>query len=157
MKVKCICKQCGKEFYQHACYVKRGQGKFCSISCGVTYRNLINNPAKDIEVRRKISANHADVSGTNNPMYGRTGSNAPGYIDGRSKYESVIYRKILRIAGIKEICVICGSVENLHVHHKDKNHHNNNINNLCWLCVKCHNNIAHKPERNEKGQFIKKQ
>ena len=48
MKIKCICKQCGKEFYQYACYVKRGQGKFCSISCGVTYRNLTNNPANGV-------------------------------------------------------------------------------------------------------------
>ena len=31
------------------------------------------------ETRKKISENHADVSGENHPMYGRTGENHPMY------------------------------------------------------------------------------
>lgn len=154
MKVERVCRQCGKTFLIHNCYLKRGQGKFCSISCGVTFRNLHDNPSSRVEVREKISKNHADVSGENNPMYGKSGELAPCYIDGRSKFKGETYRKILLAAGIKPICEICGSVEWLHVHHKDGNHKNNNINNLAWLCVNCHNTVAHKYERDEKGRFI---
>lgn len=55
MKVKCICKQCGKEFETEKGNINRGGGKFCSISCGTTFRNLTNNPAKREDVRRKKS------------------------------------------------------------------------------------------------------
>ena len=153
MKVKRICKQCGKEFEQHECYIRRGQGIFCSISCGTTYRNLTNNPSKKLEVRMKISQNHADVSGVKNPMYGRSGKNATSYIDGRSKFIGEKYRKILLATGKDPVCKICGSRDKLHVHHIDGNHKNNEINNLVWLCVRCHNNKAHSYKRNEKGQF----
>ena len=36
------------------------------------------------------------------------------------------------------LCVHCGSTENLHVHHIDKNHGNNSLNNLLVLCASCH-------------------
>lgn len=38
-------------------------------------------------------------------------------------------------------CLHCGSKENLHVHHKDKNHENNRLENLLVLCAKCHNHL----------------
>jgi len=77
-QVTCI--ECGRNFYVRKCYQKRGQGKFCSVSCSTKYRNKHNNPAWLPEVREKISKNHADVSGKNNPMYGRKGTLAPSYI-----------------------------------------------------------------------------
>lgn len=35
-------------------------------------------------------------------------------------------------------CVVCGKNEGLHIHHKDKNSSNNQINNLVVLCEVCH-------------------
>ncbi len=35
-------------------------------------------------------------------------------------------------------CEICNSSERLEVHHKDKNIHNDDKNNLHLLCIKCH-------------------
>lgn len=35
-------------------------------------------------------------------------------------------------------CVICGSVEDLALHHIDGNTKNNKVENLEWLCSKCH-------------------
>ena len=35
-------------------------------------------------------------------------------------------------------CVICGKKEGLHIHHKDENSSNNQINNLVVLCGVCH-------------------
>jgi len=36
------------------------------------------------------------------------------------------------------VCICCGSDENLHVHHIDKNRCNNLPENLLVLCAKCH-------------------
>ena len=156
-KIKAICKQCGKEFFVYPCQIRRGGGKFCSISCGTRYRNLHCNPTRSPTVRKKISEHHADVSGKNNPMYGRRGTLCPSYIDGRKAAKlSTPYRKILWAAGVEKKCAMCGSTENIHVHHIDKNHSNNNIENLMYLCAKCHNNIAHKRERGTDGRFLKK-
>jgi len=151
------CKQCGKEFEIRKCYVRRGQGKFCSTSCVTTYRNLRSNPSKKPEVRRKISKNHADVSGKNNPMHGMRGSLAPGYIDGRNKIRGDPWRKIA-LTHKERVCELCGGVprnkRNLHVHHKDGNRKNNDLENLQVVCVWCHNNILHKRQRDEFGRFV---
>lgn len=155
MKVERFCKQCGHAFMVHECYVKRGQGVFCSTGCATTFRNLTNNPAKRPEVRGKISANHADVSGGNNPMYGKRGALAPGYKDGRGSFAGEVYRKILLAAGVPQACKLCGAQDRLHVHHIDGDHKNNVVKNLVWLCSSCHNNKAHIYERNDKGQIIK--
>jgi len=37
MKIKRICKFCGKEFYINSCYIKYGRGKFCSLKCRAQY------------------------------------------------------------------------------------------------------------------------
>lgn len=154
-KVQCACMQCGKAFYTFNCEIKKGRGKFCSRSCATTYRNIHNNPTKDIEVRHKISKNHADVSGTNNPMYNRRGETAPSYIDGRNSFSGDVYRRIM-LANVKPICNLCGEADmsKLQVHHIDKNHSNNELSNLVWLCARCHNNIVHKRNRDKYGRFL---
>jgi len=154
------CRQCGKTFFVRKCYTKRGQGKFCSTGCGTTYRNIQADPAKPLEVRAKISANHADVGGRNNPMYGRTGEMAPGWIDGREKlYGSgaPIWRKVA-LSKKPKLCEVCGvplSGRTLHVHHKDKNRANNEIDNLTVACQPCHNNVLHPRKRDSRGRFMK--
>ena len=153
-KVERECGYCNKSFLTYLSEIKKGGGKFCSRSCATTYRNIHNNPTKSEEVRKKISLNHADVSGKNNPMYGKRGKDAPSYIDGRSSFIGETYRKKLLASGRKQICEICNTTDNLQVHHKDKNHYNNNIDNLAWLCSKCHHTIAHKHLRDSQGRFI---
>ena len=68
------------------------------------------------------------------------------HCDGRHDGEKIIlkedtseYQKYLD----KE-CKCCGSIENLEVHHKDKNRNNNNPNNLITLCKICHSRIHNK-------------
>lgn len=151
------CLHCGKSFSPTRTQIKRGTGKFCSISCSVTSRNILNNPAKLPEVRVKISANHANVSGENNPMYGRRGRDAPSFIDGRRNYGGDVYRGIA-LANKPAICEVCGirpKGKRLHIHHVDKDHSNNDLYNLMVVCVICHNNILHKRERDNKGRFMK--
>jgi 5-methylcytosine-specific restriction endonuclease McrA len=149
------CLHCGETFLVRTCYIKRGQGKFCSTSCGTTYRNLTNNPSKNPKTKLKISANHADVSGENNPMYGKKGSLAPRYIDGRNKFGGDSYRGIA-LVNKEHKCEICNEIldiVDIHVHHKDENRKNNDLNNLQILCVKCHLTVAHKRDRDELGRF----
>jgi len=38
-------------------------------------------------------------------------------------------------------CTMCGFMEGLHVHHKDKNRKNNSLENLQTLCAGCHSRI----------------
>lgn len=151
--IRLTCLQCGRPFEVYPSHFKRGNVKFCSLSCATRYRNLTNNHARRPEVRAKISANHADVSGVRNPMYGRRGRAAPGYIDGRNSFTGEIYRKILLASGRKPVCAICGTETHLHVHHVDGNHKNNAIENLIWVCPRCHNTVAHIYERDAMGRI----
>ena len=48
------------------------------------------------------------------------------------------YWKIYLENGGAEKCEKCGSETNLVIHHKDRNHNNNNISNLQCLCSSCH-------------------
>lgn len=49
-----------------------------------------------------------------------------------------------RLRSIKaSACAICGKGQELHIHHKDWNHHNNSPNNLLTLCQHCHT-ILHR-------------
>ncbi|MBS4195317.1 HNH endonuclease [Lederbergia citri] len=127
------CLQCGEVFEVYPSLIKKGRGKFCSISCGTTFRNINNNPTKCPEVRKKISENHADVSGKNNPMYGMKGKLAPNF-KGVETYRD----KAFKVYG--EVCNRCEGTTNLEVHHKDRNRKNNDINNLEVLCKICHVN-----------------
>ena len=154
-RVEKICLQCGEKFETVPSELKRGHGKFCSRSCSRTYRNLHNNPTNQESIRKKISQNHADVSGLNNPMYGRRGKLAPGYIDGRNSFAGETYRKVLLAHGVLPKCKLCNSsFGRIEVHHIDGNRENNDLSNLVFLCQKCHLEIAHKIVRDDAGRIV---
>ena len=154
------CLQCSKWFQVRTCYTKRGQGKCCSTSCGTTYRNLTANPARSPAVREKIKANHADVSGAKNPMYGVKGAAAPGYIDGRHSFSDRPYRGMVLVNNPLK-CEVCheqpSAMHKLHVHHKDQNRTNNSLENLQLVCVNCHNNVFHSKVRDALGRFTQRE
>ena len=112
-RVTKTCLHCGKEFEVHVSKIRIGAGKFCSVSCATTHRNIFDNPTKKEGVKEKISQNHADVSGKNNPMYMRRGEKASSYIDGRSFFRGEKYRKILLASGRTPICSICQSTKKI--------------------------------------------
>lgn len=156
-KIERTCLECGSVFMTYRCQVRRGGGRFCSTSCGTRYRNRIDNPVRREEVRAKISANHADVSGASNPMFGKRGEDAPGYIDGRNSFSGDTWRKIA-LANKEACCEICRARpegRHLHIHHRDRNRKNNDFSNLQILCVTCHNTVAHVRPRDDSGRFGK--
>jgi len=81
-----ICEQCGKEHYVRPSEIK-GKHKFCSVSCGITYRNLTEaNPS----FRRDISGSKNPMFGKGlrgeaNPMFGMTGDKCPRWNGGLKK------------------------------------------------------------------------
>lgn len=159
MPVQRTCLECGKPFSVPPSLVRRGGGKFCSTSCGIRYRNKIDNPAKRPEVREKISRNHADVSGPNNPMYGRRGPLAPAWKDGRSRFSNLW--RMIALSNKPPVCEMCGERPTgyrLHVHHRDGNRNNNSPDNLQVLCARRHA-IVHGHWRNRPrdhlGRFVR--
>ena len=44
-------------------------------------------------------------------------------------------------------CEVCGPTERLHVHHKDRNHENNDPANLATLCASCHLKLHWREDR----------
>jgi len=59
--------------------------------------------------------------------------------------ENIKYKSLLIKNGVKPICKICKceDVRILAVHHLDKNHKNNDFDNLVFLCHNCHHLVHH--------------
>lgn len=72
----------------------------------------------------------------------------PQFIDGHTKYRAHAIRN-----GANPICEICKTEfgwDYIHVHHKDHNRSNNNLNNLQVLCTTCHANLHKNWEKKRK-------
>jgi len=123
------------------------------------------------KTKEKISRNHADVSGENNPMYGihRFGDKAPGYIDGRSyKPYSIWFNKKLKesirkrdnyqcqfpncLCNQLESLVLYGHELSIHHIHYDKE---SKETELITLCIKC-NSIVNKNRNYWEKYFMEK-
>ena len=122
-----------------------------------------------LETKKKISRNHKNCKGKNNPMYGihRFGKDSPNYRGGISlkKYSSLfvnIRKTIKRRDNYK--CQECGMTElehkkrlskSLEIHHIDYNKENNGFFNLITLCRYCNSHV--NANRNFwKSYFLKK-
>lgn len=151
------CKICGKKFYAKPSHIKRGWGLYCSRKC--QHKSLLKGKFVKCAVcgkeTWKIPKDFKNSKSGNffcdkhcqtiwrNKLF--SGPKHPNWKNG----ENVAYRKILIENNIKQICNVCGNsdVRVLAVHHLDKNHKNNDIKNLIWLCLNCHY-LVHK--HNEK-------
>lgn len=93
------------------------------------------------DTRRKMSRNHADVSGANNPQW-KGGVTEKYYSSGYGWEWNKIREQILERDDYT--CQVCGSEQNLHVHHLIPVYEFEEISdahfseNLIVLCNKCH-------------------
>ena len=99
------------------------------------------------EVRNKMSKNHADVSGTKNPNYGKglVGEDNPNWKGGISFalycpiWKDKEYKKDIKVRDNHQCrnpnCV--GNSDRLVIHHIDYNKKNCHPSNLITLCVSC--------------------
>lgn len=79
------------------------------------------------ETKRRISESNKGKSrnkGNENGMYKH----------GRYSIRRIIFEEIKK----DYCCELCGSIENIEIHHKDLNRFNNKINNIMVLCKSCH-------------------
>ena len=92
---------------------KTGRGKYCSRLCkGQSHKGIRFSPSTEF----KHTITKEDQK------------SKPLYKDGLWSYRR----------WIKDNCEDCGSVEQLHVHHVDRNRRNNELDNLKTLCKDCH-------------------
>jgi hypothetical protein len=101
--------------------------------------------------RAKLRANHADVSGKNNPMWGKKRpDNKPLEENKNWKNGIGVYRReALRSYGV--LCNRCDSSKKIIVHHIDGNRFNNPLDGSNWevLCRSCHEKHHQRGKRKE--------
>jgi len=74
-KIDCICKTCKKSFKRLQSRIVKGRGKYCSKKCG--YAGLRGRRHSE-EAKMKMS-NHANVKGSNSPMWKGGTTTKSGY------------------------------------------------------------------------------
>ena len=129
--IKTICKNCGAEFNVLPYELKRGKGKYCSLSCAGT-----------------VGANKL------HDTYNQTGFNNPNWKGGisqdyyhykliqkdrypeRVKARQDAYAAVRRGKIKKEACTICGNPDT-QIHHENYE----KPFEITWLCADCHRSI----------------
>lgn len=132
------CSICNKPIYRRPVELKKNNGRvFCGMACyGLSCRK--ENPC--------IICGKPILAGLNKKTCSRSCANKHRsgiqYKINRP-HDKVVAERSLKIRLIKERgkkCERCGfdKFEILQTHHKDKNKHNNDLNNLELICPNCH-------------------
>jgi hypothetical protein len=132
------CVVCSKSIYKRPSVIQENNGRvFCSLACyGVSNR-------KEVPC---VMCGAPILSGLNKKTCSRACANklrtGIQYKQGRPRDKVKSYQalkiRLLKLRG--NVCERCGykKLEILQVHHKDKNHTNNDIDNLELICPNCH-------------------
>ena len=145
------CLTCEQEFEAPMKEVRRGFGKYCSITCSANrVREFKNFPNTECgycgEMFFRMPSKKVSKSGVQfcKPVCHNLASRLEGgiaavrprhYGTGKAGYRKKAFREKPRI------CEICGYrrfPEVMHVHHVDRNRDNNTLENLRVLCPTCH-------------------
>jgi len=158
------CKICQKSFHAKRNWIRRGDGKYCSLACRYISQKKgkivpCSICGKEVYKQRKallhskskkyFCSKTCQAIWRNSLVY--IGENHPNWKTGRHAYRSVMSRN-----NVVKICGLCNSSDAriLAVHHIDRNRKNNTLKNLAWLCHNCHFLVHHDP--GERDKFLRK-
>jgi hypothetical protein len=148
------CKECFEKFQAKIKELNRGNAKFCSRSCAVSYNNKQRCSKKLVECSycgEEFKCKKSRLENKSGTLYccrehkdkaQRIDSHveqlSPSHYDeGKATYR----QRALREQSGKPKCNRCKKElpkPILQIHHKDRNRDNNNLNNLEVLCPNCH-------------------
>ncbi len=142
------CKVCKKNFYAKPSWLKRGWGKFCSSKC----QHEAQRKGKFVYCEicgEKIWRKPQKIKGSRSGKYFCCKSHqtlwrnqifsGPQHWNWKNG-ENIKHKAFLIKNGVKLACKLChcDDIRILAVHHRDKNHKNNSLDNLVFLCHNCH-------------------
>ena len=157
------CEVCKKEFKTKLFWLKKGWGKFCSSACQYKARrkgkvipcHICGKERYKTQKQLKGSKSGLFFCGKNCQTKWRNqvfvGAKHANWIDGAHAYRSVLGRN-----KVKEVCTLCETRDKriLAVHHLDRDHKNNEVANLAWLCHNCHFLVHH--DTKEGARFLRR-
>lgn len=143
------CKICTKQFYAKPNHIIKGWGKFCSRDCQ-RIGQFKGTEIKCYTCEKSVYRSQAELRKSKSGKFfcGKScqtiwrnsivfvGMNHPNWKSG----DNQAYRSKLIRSDAKKVCQRCGHSDKrvLVVHHIDRSHQNNSIDNLTWLCANCH-------------------
>jgi hypothetical protein len=153
------CGVCTKNFYVKPSWLKNGYGKYCSTPC----RQSAARKGKVVSCTICNTKTYKSPKALN-------GSKSGKFFCGKScqtkwrnqefsqekhhnwKSGKHSYRQLLSRQNIPKLCGLCKTDDErvLAAHHIDKNHSNNNVDNLAWLCHNCHHLVHHHTREYER-------
>lgn len=155
------CRRCQKEFYAKPCWLKKGQGIFCSnhcrhesrkqgevVACHLCGKQSYKQPkALQRSKSGKFFCGKSCQTIWRNSEYVR--EKHPNWKGGGASY-----RELLLKEGAPPICTLCQTTDNrvLAAHHIDEDRSHNTIENLAWLCHNCHHLVHHY--KDERSRFM---
>lgn len=157
------CTICAKEFYAKPFWIKRGYGKYCSPACQYQGRRAGADKPCHIcgtvtyKKKRQLEESESGLFFCGKSCQAKwrnqvfVGDKHANWIEGRYSYRSVLTRN-----KIPQLCTLCETTDTriLAVYHRDRDHQNNDLENLAWLCHNCHFMIHH--DREEMSRFENK-
>lgn len=148
------CKNCNKKFRALTKEINRGNGKFCSRSCGTSFNKTKDKLPNTVCANCKESFYKKASRTSKSGLYfccrlckdtaqriGGIKEIQPNHYGTRTNILSKDYRPLVIDPLKTPKCSACGwdkHYQILHVHHKDRNRKNNSIDNLEILCPTCH-------------------
>ncbi len=132
------CLICGEPVYKRPIEIKRNNGRvFCSVVCyGISCRK--EKPCVVCGKLIQAHFNRKTCSRTCANIYRIGIRYKMGRPRDKVKSQRFLKLRLLKLRG--SVCEKCGydKFEILQVHHKDRNHENNDLNNLELICPNCH-------------------
>ena len=142
VKIALTCSICGQEFFRRPKVIEKNQTTTCSPKCSHKAVSQLFSMTRKCKICGeeftfpKSKAKYFKKEYCS--LHCSNSKEARGYTH-EEKYREIAFRQH------PKKCYFCGKEDEniLEVHHIDHNRKNNDIKNLCILCISCHRKIHH--------------